>query len=79
MQRVEFKTIVHNGIIELPKDGPQIMDEEVNVTLVWEDKNEKNFDETKILQVLSDIRNTKIFDAVDNPSEWQKKQRDDWE
>ena len=79
MQRVEFKTIVHNGIIELPKDGPQIMDEEVNVTLVWEDKNEKNFDETKILQVLSDIRNKKIFDAIDNPSEWQKKQRDDWE
>jgi hypothetical protein len=38
MNRVEFKTIVHNGIIEIPKDSPEIKDKEVNVIIQWEEK-----------------------------------------
>jgi hypothetical protein len=38
MNRVEFKTIAHNGIIEIPKDNPEIKDIEVNVIILWEEK-----------------------------------------
>jgi hypothetical protein len=34
MNRVEFKTIIHNGIIEIPKDNPEIKDKEVNVIIL---------------------------------------------
>ena len=38
MNRVEFKTVIHNGIIEIPKDNPEIKDKEVNVIILWEEK-----------------------------------------
>ena len=38
MNRVEFKTVVHNGIIEIPKENPEVKDKEVKVILMWEDK-----------------------------------------
>ena|ERR1035438_4237784 len=38
MKSLEFKTTVHNGIIEIPKDNPQIKDKEVNVIILWDEK-----------------------------------------
>jgi hypothetical protein len=38
MNKVEFKTIIHNGIIEIPKDSPLIQEKEVKVIIIWEDK-----------------------------------------
>ncbi len=38
MNRVEFKTVVHNGVIEIPKDSPEIKDREVKVIIMWEEK-----------------------------------------
>ena len=37
MNQVEFKTIIHNGIIEIPKDSPQIQEKEVKVIIMWEE------------------------------------------
>jgi hypothetical protein len=41
MNRVEFKTRVHDGIIEIPKDSPEIMDRDVKVVIMWEEKPAK--------------------------------------
>ena len=38
MNRVEFKTKVHNGIIEIPKENAEIKDKEVKVIIMWEEK-----------------------------------------
>lgn len=38
MNKVEFKTIIHNGIIEIPNNNPEIKDKEVNVIIQWEEK-----------------------------------------
>ena len=38
MNRVEFKTKVHDGIIEIPKSNPEIKNKEVNVIILWEEK-----------------------------------------
>ncbi len=38
MNRVEFKTTVHDGMIEIPKDSPEIRDREVKVVIMWEEK-----------------------------------------
>ena len=54
MNRVEFKTIVHNGIIEIPKDNPEIKDKEVNVIILWEEKPVK--ENIKKKTTLSDLR-----------------------
>ena len=41
MNRVEFKTKVHDGIIEIPKGNAEIKDKEVKVIIMWEEKPEK--------------------------------------
>src|ERR1035437_10136710 len=41
MKSLEFKTIVHNGMIEIPNDNPEIKDKEVNVIILWEEKSIK--------------------------------------
>ncbi|MEI6817018.1 MAG: hypothetical protein WCL14_10445 [Bacteroidota bacterium] len=41
MNRVEFKTTVHDGMIEIPKDNPEIKDREVKVVIMWEEKPDK--------------------------------------
>ena len=41
MNRVEFKTTVHDGIIEVPIDTPEIKNREVKVVIMWEEKTVK--------------------------------------
>jgi hypothetical protein len=41
MNRVEFKTTVHDGIIEVPLDNPEIKNREVKVVIIWEEKTVK--------------------------------------
>ena len=79
MKSLEFKTVVHDGMIEIPKDVPEIKEKEVKVTLVWDDRNEKNYDVSKIEMIFSEIRNQKVFEDIKNPSAWQKDIRNDWE
>ena len=38
MKRVEFKTRVHNGVIELPKGTSVIQDKDVTIIITWEEK-----------------------------------------
>jgi hypothetical protein len=79
MRRVEFNTRIHDGIIEIPKDKEEIKNKDVKVTIDWDDKNDKNFDATKIEMILLEIKNKKVFETITNPSAWQKDIRDDWE
>ena len=79
MKSVEFKTVTHNGIIEIPKENVEIKNKEVKVTIVWDEQNGKNYDIFEIEKLLAAIRTKKIFEEIKNPSDWQKKIRDDWE
>ena len=41
MKSLEFNTRIHNGLIEIPKDNPEIKDKEVKVIIMWEEKEQK--------------------------------------
>jgi hypothetical protein len=75
MKSVEFKTIVHNGMIEIPKENPEIKNREVKVIIMWE---EKPLDESKELQkiykVIDEGADISSFGDVE---EWQRITRAD--
>src|ERR1035438_10470345 len=48
MNKVEFTTVIHNGIIEVPKSNPDIKDKEVKVIITWEEQTEKHLHKGKI-------------------------------
>ena len=58
MNRLEFKTTVHDGIIEIPKDNPEIKNKDVKVIIMWEEKPMKEDIEgdKKPKEKLSDLR-----------------------
>ena len=82
MNRVEFKARVHDGIIEIPKDSPEIKDREVKVIIMWEEKPVKVKVESKksAKTKLSDLRGKmtkqsekEIDDQIsDLRSEWDR-------
>jgi len=77
MKTLEFSTKIKDGIIRIPDKHNNIDDNEVNVILQWEDNN-KNYQSRNILSILEVIQRKKIFVKIENPSEWQRKIRNEW-
>ncbi|MGP8214994.1 MAG: hypothetical protein ACLQQ4_05475 [Bacteroidia bacterium] len=83
MKRLEFNTTIHNGIIEVLKNNPEIKDKEVKVIIMWEEKPAAKT--KKINARLSDWKE-KIYKIIDagadissfgDINEWQRITRAD--
>ena len=79
MNRVEFKTVVHNGIIEIPKDNPEIKDKEVNVIILWEEKplKESKKKKTKVSDLKARIKTKMTNEEIEKQintlrNEWER-------
>jgi len=78
MKTIEFSSKVKNGVIKIPGNGATLENNDVKVTIMWEEEKEKNYDSKKILSLLSEIRKRNVFDKIRNPKNWQKSLRNEW-
>ena len=80
MQVIEFNTDITGRSIEIPPEYQDVQKKKVKVTLEWEEpQNERNYDPERIKMLLAEIQGMGVFDSIDDPVEWQKELRDEWE
>jgi len=79
MQTLELTATVENGVVHLPDLPTTPPDGVVKVTLTWEEAPKRNYDPEKLLAALKKLQEMNPFRDIEDPVEWQRKQRDEWE
>ncbi len=80
MKAIEFKTIIKDGIIRIPKYCKNFKDTQARVIVVADENTESgNYDKTLLSKMLTLTQSANIFNEIDNSVDWQKQQRHDWE
>jgi hypothetical protein len=62
---------------EVEKEAQDLVDI-VNEPSINEISYKKNYDQDAIQKMLKEIKEHNVFEAIENPSEWQKNLRDEW-
>lgn len=77
MDSLEFITKIEHGIIHLPKEFEEYENAvaRVTVTLEVSETSQKE----KLAVLFAKMRKVKMFENIENPTEWQRKLRDEWE
>lgn len=94
MKTLEFETIVQHGVIRLPDDSIPDQPVRVKVWLEEQadanppvqapdehehPKRKGNFDPAALDAAFAEVVKLNPFRDIDNPVEWQRRQRDEWE
>ena len=77
MNSLEFTTKIEHGVIHLPKEFEDYDNAVAHVTVTLE-TNETSQKE-KLAALFAKMRGVKMFENIENPTEWQKKLRDEWD
>ena len=81
-QAIEFVGEIDKGVIHLPKDYTSYTAKNVRVILLIEEKEElpKTYSQKEeLLRIFQKMKNKTMFSKIDNPTEWQKNIRNEWE
>ena len=79
MSSVEFTTKIEHGVIHLPKELEDYEDKVAHVTVTLKTIEDKKERKERLFAVLEKMKETDIFRDIDDPVEWQRKLRDEWE
>lgn len=77
MDSLEFTTKIEHGVIRLPEEFEEYENAVAHVTVTL-DINETSQKE-KLAALFAKMRGVKMFENIENPTEWQKKLRDEWD
>lgn len=77
MNSLEFTTKIEHGVIHLPKEFEEYENAVARVTVTLE-VNESSQKE-KLAVLFAKMRGVKMFENIEDPTEWQKKLRDEWD
>ena len=76
MQAIEINTLVKNGMLKIPFHGNG---NSVKVIIMWDNKDENNYDFKGLMLLINELKKIKAFDKISNPVKWQKEIRNEWE
>ena len=77
MDSLEFTTKIEHGVIHLPKEFEEYDNATARVTVTIE-TNEPSQKE-KLAALFARMRDVKMFESIEDPKEWQRKLRDEWD
>lgn len=79
MNRAEFTTKIEHGVIRLPEEfeGYENWIAHVVITLDAPDENKAKKD--KLFAAFKKAQKAQLFRDIENPVEWQRKLRDEWD
>lgn len=88
-QAIEFLGEIEGGIIRLPKDYTSYTAKNVRVILLIEEKDEildvsektssVYSQKDELQKIFEKMKSKSMFSEIDNPTEWQKNIRNEWE
>jgi hypothetical protein len=82
MQAIEFETQVNNGMIKIPEKYREFAYGKLKIIMLKQSKDSKHPDKNKISDIkgiLKEIREKNIFQKIDNPVDWQRTIRNEWQ
>ena len=77
MQAIEFSTEIIAGAIQLPPQYNAYKNVQARVIVLIEES--KPSQKERLQQLFRRMGKENMFTAIENPKEWQKKLRDEWE
>ncbi|MGH9949255.1 MAG: hypothetical protein ACRD6X_18950, partial [Pyrinomonadaceae bacterium] len=75
-----FTTRIKHGMIHLPKDHEELENSVAHVVVIVQTNVEENrAKKERLLAAFKEAQKADIFRKIDDPVEWQRKLRDEWE
>lgn len=79
MSSLEFTTKIEHGVIHLPKEFEDYDDVNARVTVTIETPEDKEAKKERLFAVLKNMQEADVFRDIEDPVEWQRKLRVEWE
>ena len=80
MNTLEFTTRIEHGVIHLPKDREDLDNSVAHVVVTVEPSPEEiRARKERLCAAMKDMQKANIFRDIEDPVEWQRKLRDEWE
>jgi hypothetical protein len=77
MNSLEFTAKIEHGVIRLPKEFEEYENTVARVIVTV--KPTETSQKEKLSALFAEMRGVKMFENIENPTEWQKKLRDEWD
>ncbi len=79
MNSLEFTTKIEQGVIHLPKEYGEYQNSVARVVITLETPEDKAKKKEKLFAVLKEMRKVDMFRDIENPVEWQRNLRNEWD
>ena len=79
MDVVEFSGKIEDGIIRLPKEYKHYDNTYARVIVLVDKPADVLTKKEKLLKALQGMKKVDMFSKIDDPTAWQKKQRNEWD
>lgn len=79
MNSLEFTTKIEHGVIHLPKEFEEYENEVAHVVITLETPEEKENKKERLFNAFKKAQAANLFRNIEDPVEWQRKLRDEWE
>ncbi len=79
MNSLEFTTKIEHGVIHLPPDSLQFEDAVAHVVVTVTTPEENAARKQRLLAAFRAVQKADVFRNIEDPSEWQRILRDEWE
>jgi hypothetical protein len=79
MNSLEFTTKIEHGVIRLPKEFENYENSIAHVTVTLETPEDKKAKKDRLFAAFEKLAEANPFANMENPVEWQRKLRDEWE
>ncbi len=79
MDSLEFTAKIERGVIHLPKEFEEYENEIAHVTVKIETPEEKQAKKERLFKAFKKAQEANLFQDIEDPVQWQKELRDEWE
>ncbi len=79
MNSLEFTAKIEHGVIHLPKEFEDYENTLAHVIITLETPEEKKTKKENLLKAFKKAQKANLFAEIEDPTEWQRKLRDEWD
>ncbi len=79
MNSLEFTTKIEQGVIHLPKEYEEYQNSVARVVITLETPEDKATKKEKLFTVFKKMQKADVFRDIENPVEWQRNLRNEWD
>ncbi len=79
MNALEFSTKIEQGLIHLPKQFEEFNNTYVRIIVLVDTPPTQLSKKEKLLATFKKMKSHSMFASIENPVQWQKQLRDEWE